>query len=200
MGYHVFDVTMEAVPPGLTPDFADFWGGYQLHFKLIEKGKMADLNGEIVAMRRNAIMIGQKGKFKIDISKFEYCATKAATDIEGYRIYVYTPEMIVAEKLRSICQQTAAYSGSVHSHRAQRSRDLVDIHAVMSHFHIDMSAPDNLNLIRAIFEAKRVPLKLMGELESEREFHRSDFPSVIGTMRANVQLQPYDFYFDFMVD
>lgn len=36
-GYEAFDVKMEEKPPGLTPDLADFWGGYSLEFKLAEK-------------------------------------------------------------------------------------------------------------------------------------------------------------------
>ena len=36
--------------------------------------------------------------------------------------------------------------------------------------------------------------------ESQRGFHRSDFPSVMNTVRADVQLKSYDTYFDFLVD
>lgn len=200
MGYHVFDVTMEAVPPKLSPEFAGFWGGYQLHFKLIETDKVTRLKGDVVEMRRNAILIGNKGRFKIDISKHEYTVGKAKAEIEGYTIYVYTPEMMVAEKLRSICQQTVTYTQIVHSHRAQRSRDLVDIHGLIGHFHIDICAPENVELVRAMFDAKRVPLKLLGELEGEREFHRTDFASVVNTIRPDVHLEPYDYYFDFLVE
>src|SRR5450432_1893317 len=38
-GLEVFDLKMEDVPEGLTPDLAGFWGGYYIEFKLIERGQ-----------------------------------------------------------------------------------------------------------------------------------------------------------------
>jgi hypothetical protein len=41
-------------------------------------------------------------RFEIEFSKFEFVAQKKLIDEEGYKIYVYTPEMIVFEKLQSL--------------------------------------------------------------------------------------------------
>ena len=62
-------------------------------------------------LRRHATVTGPKNKrtITIDISKFEFCDSKKEYDLEGYTIYVYTPEMIVFEKIRAICQQMVEY-------------------------------------------------------------------------------------------
>ena len=103
--YHVFDVTLEPKPNPVSPELAKFWGGYSAAFKLIEEKRFEATHGDLAAMRRNSLTIGAKGKFEIDISKFEYCAPKRSFDMDGYQVFVYTTEMIVAEKLRAICQQ-----------------------------------------------------------------------------------------------
>ena len=64
---------------------------------------------------------------------------------------------------------------------------------------LDMTAPKNLNLIKLVFEAKRVPLELIGKIKDFREFHREDFKSVIDTVKPGVLLQDFDFYFDFVL-
>lgn len=108
--YEVFDVKMVERPNALTPDMADFWGGYQVEFKLIEEEKYRQFSSKLSDLQRNALQLGQGAKFLIDISKFEYTAGKEAQDLEGYRIFVYSPQMIVAEKLRAICQQMKEYA------------------------------------------------------------------------------------------
>ncbi|WP_223262341.1 hypothetical protein [Variovorax beijingensis] len=49
--------------------------------------------GDLEALRRNAVTIGQGKKFLIDISRFEYTDGKQEADLDGYRIYVYSPTM-----------------------------------------------------------------------------------------------------------
>jgi predicted nucleotidyltransferase component of viral defense system len=89
------------------------WGGYQIEFKLIEKSKEAALGGKLEDIRRNAFVVGpnQMRRFTVDLSKYEYCAGKIEKELDDYTIYVYTPEMIVVEKLRAICQRMPAYQG-----------------------------------------------------------------------------------------
>jgi len=62
-------------------------------------------------LRREAenVAPGHKKTFEIDISKYEYCGGKTQKEYEGYKIYVYSLEMIIFEKLRAICQQTEEY-------------------------------------------------------------------------------------------
>jgi hypothetical protein len=130
-GYEVLDVKMEEKPEGLTPDLANFWGGYGVEFKLIEKEKYARFAGNVEQLRRNALQFNPdaSAKFTIDISKFEYVTGKESRQLDGYRIFVYSPEMIVCEKLRAICQQMEEYGSIVKRSRAgsARARDFLDI-------------------------------------------------------------------------
>jgi hypothetical protein len=106
--------------------------------------------------------------------------------------------MVVAEKLRAICQQTLQYGELLQKGITPRARDFVDIFTVVDRLKLDMSMVDNTELIRSVFEAKRVPLALLGHLDDQRDFHRSDFPSVLGSVLAGVVLKDFDFYFDFV--
>jgi hypothetical protein len=156
-------------------------------------------------MRKHAVVNGPDGrmspKFKIQISKFEYCAGKQPHDIDGFRIYVYTPVMMVVEKMRTICQQMPEYMRTIgKTHRAPRARDFVDIYFTAESFGIDLKGENNGALVRIIFAAKQVPLSLLGKIKDFREYHQSDFDSVKDTMRPGLELKPFGFYFDYVVE
>jgi len=51
-----------------------------------------------------------------------------------------------------------------------------------------------LDLLRLIFEIKRVPLSLLSLIRNTREFHRPDWYSVDAG-----QIQSFDYYFDFVL-
>ncbi len=199
--YEVFDVSLEERPERVTPDVADFWGGYVLKFKLIDAAKFAELGGDLETVRRNAVPVGPRNRtrFEIDISKFEYCAGKQSAELDGFTIYVYTPAMLVCEKLRAICQQMPEYADRVKHQPAPRARDFLDIHDTLVHFGLDLTTPANPDLLRRVFDAKRVPLGLLANIAGQREFHRQDWPAVQATVRPGVQLKDFDFYVDFVV-
>jgi hypothetical protein len=52
-------------------------------------------------------------------------------------------------------------------------------------------------LALAIFAAKEVPLGLVANIAREREFHRTDWPSVEATVSE--RLRKFDYYFDAVV-
>ena len=199
--FHVFDVTLKSKPDLVSPEVTKFWGGYLATFKLLEEKHWKQCAGDLSAMQRNSLKVGAKGKFEIDISKFEYCARKTAVDMDGFQVFVYSNEMIVAEKLRAICQQMPEYGPVVHRKRpgAARARDFLDIHTLITHFKLDITAPKNLELLKLIFKAKRVPIELLGKIGGFREFHRADFKSVVDTVKPGVALRDFDFYFDFVL-
>ena len=85
------------------------------------------------------------------------------------------------------------------SYGSGRARDFFDIYIAMETFKIDLNTPDNIELLRNIFEAKKVPLRLIGRIEEEREFHRQSFDAVKSTVRSYVQLKDFDFYFDHVI-
>jgi hypothetical protein len=202
VGYTVFDVKLDERPERVTSDVADFWGGYRLDFKLIDTKKAAELGGALEEIRRNAIPVGLRNRtrFEIDISKFEYCIGKQETKFDGYTIYVYTPPMIVCEKLRAICQQMPEYLCVVKSSAAPRARDFLDIHDTIQRFSIDLTSASQRELLANVFAAKRVPLTLLGQIQEHRDFHRLDWLAVEASVSPGVELQPFDFYFDFVAN
>jgi hypothetical protein len=123
------------------------------------------------------------------------------------RVAVYTPPMIVAEKIRAICQQMPEYSpivGRTHD-TSRRARDFLDIHTICVHpkarIDVDFKSADFHALVRHVFAAKRVPLKLIGKISETRDFHEPDFVSVLDTIKEDTKLMFSTFapYFNFVV-
>jgi predicted nucleotidyltransferase component of viral defense system len=201
-GLTVIDVNFMVVPPVGKATFF-FWGGYQIDFKVIDTARAEELKGDVERIRREAFVLGEGGstKLAIEISKYEYCEPKEAAEIEGYRIYVYSPAMIVAEKLRAICQKTDEYAEIVHTQSlGQRARDFFDIYVLMSEFEIDLTTPVNLDLVRSMFEAKRVPLDLLGRIERYKERHRSGFEAVKSAVKTGTKVEDFEIYFKYVVE
>ena len=196
-GYVLFDYAFAPRPssPGTR---GDRWGGYRSQFKIIERDKYERLGGDLEAVRRNAALIGpfQKRTFTIDLSKWEFCRGKVYAELQDYTIYVYTPLMLVLEKIRAVCQQMNEYK--LRSEKSARARDFYDIYILMKEGLVDLGTPDAFELIKQIFAAKDVPLDLVSRLPQYREFHRPDWPSVEDAVTGRVE--SYDFYFDFVVD
>jgi hypothetical protein len=63
---------------------------------------------------------------------------------------------------------------------------------------VELSTTEHLELIRAMFAAKDVPLNLLGKIGHYREFHRADWDAVI--LAAGVELKDFDFYFDYVLE
>ena len=202
-GFMVFDVTLREEPHKLSDDFRSFWGGYKVAFKIIERTTYDKCAGDEQRMRMLAVDMadGTKG-FPLDISKFEYVENKVEELIDELMIYAYSPAMLVAEKLRAICQQMPEYVSFVKSHRRPRARDFLDIHSVVEHFAIDFGDAGFQEIVTRMFEAKHVDRKLLAKLADEevREYHRPDFESLAPTIRPGFEIQDYDFYYDYLLE
>jgi predicted nucleotidyltransferase component of viral defense system len=201
-GYVVFDVTLEPKPENISPDLEAFWGGYDLQFKLISRARYDELGGRLDAIRREAIPSrpGGKARFEIDISRHECCVGKQTVEIDRFTVYVYTPAMVVCEKIRAICQQAPAYASFVRKHQAPRTRDFFDIHEVVNRFNINLATRENQELLRKMFRAKRVPLELLLKITEQREFHRQGWDALRDTVDPAVRLRRFDFYFDYVLN
>lgn len=202
-GFTVFDIRFEKRPRRLPAKLRDFWGGYRINFKVIETEKYKGLKNKPRALRVSAADVGPGNRkiFQIDISKFEHCSIKKPVEVEGYTLFTYTPEMMVFEKLRAVCQQMPEYSEIIKSsHQSARARDFFDIFVIAGRFRLSLASKSSLKLATDIFKAKRVPLKLLGLIPKYREFHRQDFPSVASTLDAGTSIEPFDFYFDFVLE
>ena len=197
MGLVVFDEKLEPKPRPRGEDTKPWWGGYELKFKIIEREKYEDLKGRPDKLRIDALVTGmnQERTFTVDLSKFEYTEGKVEHELDYFTIYVYTPEMIVIEKLRAICQQMPVYSH--RGHRIPRARDFHDIYSAVNKLGIDLASRQNLELARHIFSAKQVPLSLLPKIREYREFHRPDWPAVRDSVAGTIE--GFDFYFDFVL-
>lgn len=196
-GFSAFDLKFERRPNVSRDGQSPQWGGYMVTFKLMEKEKYKALRHDLEATRRDALVVGpdERRLFTIDLSKYEYTKGKVQVEVDDYTIFVYTPEMIIAEKIRAICQQMPEYLQQKGG--KPRARDFFDIHSVLSQKNIDLASAANLDLTRNIFAAKEVPLKLIADIPKHREFHRPDWDSVRAS--APEDINDFDFYFDFVV-
>jgi predicted nucleotidyltransferase component of viral defense system len=198
-GYVVFDYKFYPKPKIRKEGLEDFWGGYRIEFKVIQVSRYKELGGDINKIRQASIPLGEgeKKPFTIDISKHEFCGFKKDFELDGYTIYVYTPEMMVIEKIRAICQQMPEYP---YGNKGARARDFYDIHLLMESCNIDLTSKENLELTEVIFRAKDVPLNLIGKIPKYKAYHESDFISVSSSTQSGMEVRDYDYYFDYVVD
>lgn len=191
LGYVSFDEKLNARPPGATGR----WGGYLLEFKVISRLDYGRLGDDLSGLRRNAVAFGaQQRTWQVEISKYEHCEGKQAFELNAQTIYVYSPAMIVIEKLRALCQQLPEYPH--RGHRTPRARDFYDIHSVVTQLSPELESAERVALARAIFKAKDVPLSLLGKIRSTHDFHAVDWPSV--QVASGSGLQAFGFYFEFV--
>lgn len=193
-GYYVFDESFDRKPPNPLGT----WGGYLLEFKVVSREDLRSLGTDLENLRRRAIKVdsGQKRIWRVEISKHEHCEGKVKLQFHDSTIFVYTPEMIVIEKLRALCQQLPNYPYRIT--RAPRARDFFDIHEVMRKLISPktLKTQENCQLARAIFNAKAVPLALLSKIQETRDFHAPDWASV---RQATLNLpHSFDYYFDFV--
>lgn len=137
----------------------------------------------------------------MDISKHEFCSPKNEAELEGYTLYVYTPTMMVCEKLRAICQQMREYRKFMRSSsQSARPRDFFDIYYMVERLGVNVEESLSMKILNAMFVAKRVPLKLLGQIGDTREYHRLGFSALELTVGPEVDLEEFDFYFDYVLE
>jgi len=139
IGYVVFDNDFQ-VKPQVRSGQPEWWGGYVVQFKLAARDLYRQFGNDIDALRRRAEVVGpyQMRTYTIDISHHEFCEGKVRREVDDYTIYVYSLEMIAAEKLRAICQQMPEYT--VFRTKRPRARDFYDIHQIITENGIDLTA------------------------------------------------------------
>ena len=110
--------------------------------------------------------------------------------------------MLVAEKLRAICQQMPEYTTYLRKHGTPRGRNFLDIHTVAEYFKVDFADAGFHQTLRRVFQAKRVDLGLLAKIadEATREYHRPDFISIAPTIRPGAEVQDFDFCYDYVVE
>ena len=188
-------------PRAVSEDMRLFWGGYAVEFKLANAEVFAEHRDDLEVLRRRAVNLGLGTKFLIDISRFEYVDDKQPVDFEGYMIYVYSPVMIVCEKLRAICQQMPDYGPFIKRERAgsARPRDFVHIFVLTDTLKLDLTADKTVHILKSMFAAKKVPLAFLGKVPEVYEFHRAGFAAVEATVTPGFDLKAFRFYFDYVL-
>lgn len=174
------------------------WKGYNIEFKVTssEKYQIYDMD----KTRREAIKInGQSTKFSIDISSFEYIKNAKKHDLDGTVLLVYTPEMIVIEKLRALCQSIPEYSQIIPTAKIKgRARDFYDIWNICTQFEIDITSKENTILLDEIFKAKKVPIDFLDLINSNKDLQKENWASVEDTLSS--KNQGFDFYYDYTMN
>ncbi|MBI5804617.1 nucleotidyl transferase AbiEii/AbiGii toxin family protein [candidate division TA06 bacterium] len=199
-GFTLFDYSFRERPQKIMPGIPPFWGGYRIEYKVIQNEKYS--KQDINTTRKHALSLTTKHNkiFSIDISKYEYCETKIKRDLQGYVIFTYSPEMILFEKLRAICQQTDEYNKIFgKSHKEQRARDFFDIFSILENINISWNPLTHTKLIRNIFKAKKVPLTLLSKIHKYREMHRIGYDSLKDTVYHKEEVKDFNFYFDYVL-
>lgn len=202
-GLQIFDYKFLVKPQIINANLKDFWGGYNIEFKIATLETFKSARSDMEKLRRSgaiAILPNHSPKFEIEISKHEYVAGKVETQVDGYKIFIYSAEMMAFEKLRAICQQLPAYREIVSSRSSRsRPRDFYDIYVVMEQHHIDPSTPENKKLIALIFEAKKVPLDFIREIAGNLDMHKHDWQSVLDTIPAGEKVENFEYYADYVI-
>ncbi|NKQ22775.1 nucleotidyl transferase AbiEii/AbiGii toxin family protein [Brevibacillus laterosporus] len=200
-GYLVFDVRLVQKPRNLAKGQIPQWGGYKASFKIISKNDQEASNPNLEVRRnRSLVLNGDKRSIDIDISKYEYCEGYEEHDLEGYTIKVYSLKMIVLEKLRAICQQMDEYA--IRTKKSPRSRDFYDIYVICesdSSNQINFKDRETRDMLRNFFEIKKVPLELLNKVAETKDFHKEDFHTVKDSVKANVVVEEFEFYFDYVL-
>lgn len=192
-GYAILDFKMSPRPKKSAPlTMNDYWGGYEVQFKILN-GEQADLiQQNVESARRHAEVLGEDNAkiFTIDISKYEHCQEKDSVEIDGYTVYVYTPKMLVVEKLRAICQQLPDYQHN-NNRPNPRAKDFYDIAMLISHYGMTLTNAD-MDLIRCVFEKKRVELSLLQRISQNKDFFLKGLESLRATLTPE-SLAGFDF-------
>lgn len=198
-GVVVFSFKLEP-RPRTNRDKSHRWGGYLAQFKLIRAGDWEASDGNLSVANRRALRVAPGGQastvFKVEISKHEYCGDLVEREIEGTTILVYSLALIAAEKLRALCQQHPEYPHN--SNQAARPRDFVDLVALIQDGAVNLRSEENLELIRAVFEAKEAELGLLPRIQECRELHEGQWEAARDSMAAEAP-QDFGYYFDLVM-
>lgn len=181
-GLSIFDYKFEEKPEKISPELKSFWGGAQVTFKIIEQEKF--LKHDIEHLRRECIQYNNRGSIQIDISYYEYCGDTMTKRINGVDVHSYSKQLMIAEKLRALCQQLPEYAVVVKRNResARRCRDYYDLYSLTTEDLYILDRSQFLNTLKRCFMAKRVPLNLLAKLHTRHDFHAEDYQSLRDTV------------------
>ena len=206
-GYKIINFKFTKKPKKEIAPMTFKWGGYAIEFKFIHIDKYNDItkNARAVTLNQSYAqeyinMTGTSQPVLIELSKGEYCKGFNEKEFEDITLKIYSPWMIIFEKLRAICQQMDEYTK--RANKASRARDFFDIYTVNKAYVLSAISKKGTvelkELIHNIFEIKEVDISLLQNIEEYRSFHEQSFPKVIDSVLEDERkdLESFDFYFD----
>ncbi|MBF0780619.1 MULTISPECIES: nucleotidyl transferase AbiEii/AbiGii toxin family protein [unclassified Granulicatella] len=204
-GFFVNSFEFALKPKNRHRDLPPYWGGYKISFALLDQEKYHDkINSQdsiqMKELNKYALSIesGIK-KIEIDLSYDEYTEHKEPYDLDGTTIYLYSPLMIVYEKIRASCQQLEEYSLTTNKTRA---RDLYDIFKTLTNINqvelrSEVLNEDNFYILENIFRVKEVPLELMTKLDTKKDDLAADYECKVLPQISKKDREEFEYIFDY---
>lgn len=205
-GYRIIDFKFDVKPKKTKRELPPFWGGYSINFKVMDE-ETYEKTYDVSDQKRSSMALqleGGKKKIEIDISLEEYTEDRMQLKLDEYQIHIYSPLMIVYEKMRALCQQLPDYEYA--SFEKTRARDLYDIYiAIQKSQSLELReqilSPSNTHILREMFKAKNVSLELLLKVETYREQLKDDFNQRVTPQIADRKNVPeFDFLFEFNIE
>jgi predicted nucleotidyltransferase component of viral defense system len=203
VGFLVVGFEFIEKPKKRKEDLPPFWGGYKISFAIVDKEKYQDkIDLQDPDKMKELSKYGENlennsKKIEIDLSYDEYVANKESYNLEGTTIYLYSPLMLVYEKIRASCQQLEDYKLVGNKTRA---RDLYDIYKILTNtrqasLREAVLNQDNFYILENIFRAKDVPLELMLKLDSKKSDLAEDYKTKVIPQIASIETEEFDYIF-----
>ena len=203
VGFLVVGFEFIEKPKKRNKDLPPFWGGYKISFAIVDTEKYQDkIDLQDPDKMKELSKYGENlennsKKIEIDLSYDEYVADKKSYDLEGTTIYLYSPLMLVYEKIRASCQQLEDYKLVGNKTRA---RDLYDIYKILTNTrqtNLREAVLDQCNfyILENIFKAKDVPLELMLKLDSKKSDLAEDYKTKVIPQISTDEIEEFDYIF-----
>lgn len=197
---HLFDFKFVRRPKEKKDGTPDFWGGWQVSFKLVPLEKETQL---LEKKRREAIVpVGAPTSIvSLDISEYEYCESTEKVKIKAIEVQTYSRVLLVLEKIRALCQQHPDYK---YKGEGNRGRDYYDIERlwdkVLSEKKQEEFLAECSAHIKGVFKAKGVEIELLKKIfeSSFTEVQKSGWRAVQTTVSG--KLQSFEYYNETLKD
>jgi len=194
---HLFDCKWVKKPKVRKNGLPDFWSGWQLEFKLIEKSKKllppAEKTREALIPKNT-----NTSKITLEISEYEYCGSVQKVNLKGSEVKAYSRVLIILEKVRAICQQHPDYK---YSGNKQRTRDYYDIANLIEKSlkedkeNVANFYAESKKHLEKVFLAKEVPLNILDKIFTEDflEIQKKGWATVEATTPSHNR-QSFEYY------
>lgn len=204
-GYKILSYKFEDKPRVRNKLTPPFWGGYVITFSIIQAEALKSLEERgIENFNAYAESMGDGSKkIQIDLSFEEYTDPRVTKEIDGTTIYLYSPLMIIYEKIRASCQQLDLYKLTSNKTRA---RDLFDIYSTLTdisnvELREEVINPDNFIILKRMFALKKVSIDLIPQVRNIKDRLYTDYEqSVLPQIPRETAPPNFEFLFSYNME